>query len=860
MARSPVKARGYRHASAQRARAPSEEDRPIMPDEDVGSVAYNPPVRVETGAPRLSWQRGPLEQPTAASPLYIQERIHPSDFVRGLTKQRDDTAPSLFGEFNDLPEEARYKWYQHQGNWSNRLIRGPSLEVMASLIVKDDLAGKVQCIYFDPPYGISFKSLYQQSTRSRNEAKGTSGTNAEQRVAFRDSYQNGVHSYLDGVFRIANHARELLTESGSFFVQISQENVHRLALVLDEVFGPDNRVATIMFAKSASSSATALPEVNDYLLWYCKAKDRLKYRQIYEPLDRKEIIQYFSSYAMLELPDGTERVLAEAERDDPDSAIPPGARVFRRMPLTSQGHSTTGRSEPFLWRGQVYPCVPNRQWAVSHDGLERLGAYVPTRLITTEGDKALLGWKRYEDEVPGRMIHNLWGNPMSPSNLRYVVETAESVIERCICMTTDPGDLVLDPTCGSGTTAFVAEKLGRRWISSDVSGISLALARHRLITGVFDWYLTRSSPEGRRHEEALAGVGSQSAETNVNRTEPDDPASGFVYPRVPKVSASILAYDLEAEPIYLVDQPVKSRQLGLRRVSSPFTVETHSPHRYLSIDEALGQTSSDNAKVRHQTHGDVDERILHALDTQGIRLSDGTTVRFQDIAPTEGHHVLTHRARSAGTEAPDTCIALFGPDETVNRFAERRALNEAGVYEATKTLLLIGFGFETAPRQEQMGKVAVYRVQAHHDLRIANLAPDKNADTLVVVAEPDIELKQTEDGQWTLDVRGFDSYNPATGQIASQGTADIECLMIDTDYDGSAFFARAIHFPGQNGDPRLKRLKNRLGAQLDPERWATCLTAKSEAFPAPESGEVAVRIITRAGAELTAVRRVPSGA
>ena len=856
MARSPVKARGYRHASATRARAPSEEDRPIMPDEDVGSVAYIPPVKAETGAPRLSWQRGPLEQPTAASPLYIQERIHPSDFVRGLTKRRDDTEPSLFGEFNNLPDDARYKWYQHQGNWSNRLIRGPALEVLSSLIVKDDLAGKVQCIYFDPPYGISFKSLYQQSTRSRNEAKGTSGANAEQRIAFRDSYQNGVHSYLDGIFRIASHARELLTESGSFFVQISQENVHRLALVLDEVFGSDNRVATIMFAKSASSSATALPEVNDYLLWYCKAKDQLKYRQIYEPLDRKEVIQYFSSYAMLELPDGTERALTDKERDDPDGAIPPGARVFQRMPLLSLHESTTGRSEPFTWRGCVYTCPPNQQWRVSHDGLERLGAYVPSRLVSTGDERPVLRWKQYETEVPGRKIHNLWGDPMSPSSLRYVVETAESVIERCICMTTDPGDLVLDPTCGSGTTAFVAEKLGRRWISSDVSGISLALARHRLITGVFDWYLTRSSPEGRRHEEALGGEGSESAETSVDRTEPDDPASGFVYPRVQKVSAAILAYELEVGPIHLVDQPEKSRQRGLRRVSSPFTVETHSPHRYLSIDEALG----DSAEIRHQAHNDVDERILHALETQGIRLSDGTVVRLQDIAPTEGHRVLTHRARSDGTETPDTCIALFGPDETVNRFAERRALNEAVEYEATQTLLLIGFGFEAGPGQEQKGRVAVHRVQAHHDLRIANLAPDSNADTLVVVAEPDIGLKQTQDGCWTLEVRGFDSYNPVTGQIASQDTAEIECLMIDTDYDGSAFFARAIHFPGQNADSRLKRLKSRLGAQLDPERWAICLSATSEAFPTPESGEVAVRIITRAGAELTTVRRVPSGA
>ena len=852
MAKSRARAQGYRHASAQRARAPSEEDRQIMRDEDVRSVAYLPPARTEDGAPRLSWQRGEaLEQPTASSPLYIQERIHPSEFVRGLTKPRpDDGQPSLFGEFNNLPEEAKYKWYQHHGNWSNRVIRGPSLEVMASLIVKDNLAGKVQCIYFDPPYGISFKSLYQQSTRSRDESKGTSGANAEQRVAFRDTYENGVHSYLDSIFRIACHARELLTDSGSFFLQIAHENVHRLALVLDEVFGAENRVATIMFAKAGTSSGSALPQVNDYLLWYCKAKKSLTYNQLYEPLDRKGVIDYFTSYAMVELADGTEQTLSPAERDDPDGNLRPDARVFRRMPLTSSDHSTTGRSEPYEWNGVRYPCPRNRHWSVSHEGLDRLAAYHPPRLTTPEEGGGLLSWKRYENEVAGNVIDNLWPEPMSPSNLRYVVETAESVLTRCICMTTDPGDLVLDPTCGSGTTAFVAEKLGRRWITSDVSGISLALARHRLITAVYDWYLTQGSSEGREKEEELGGQ-SQAAAAG----EADDPATGFVYPRVPKVSAAILAYDLDVEPIYLVDQPIKSKQAGLRRVSSPFTVETHSPHRYLTIDEALGEKPHRRRDVRD----DVDARIVEALETDGIRLGNGERVRFEDVVPAEGYQVLTHRARGAGARNADTFIALFGPDETVNRFAERRAVNEATLHEDVENLLLIGFGFEASPKKEQLGRVAVHRVQAHQDLRIRELAPDSKADTLVVVAEPDIELSNTGKGEWTLEVKGFDSYNPATGQVAShQGANEIECLMIDTDYDGSAFFARALHFPGQSEDRRLKRLKARLGAQLDPEHWETCLRAKSRPFAVPKSGEVAVRIITRAGAELTAVRHVPA--
>ena len=528
---------------------------------------------------------------------------------------------------------------------------------MASLIVKDDLAGKVQCIYFDPPYGISFKSLYQQSTRSRDPAKGASGATAEQRVAFRDSYENGVHSYLDSIFRIACHARELLTGSGSFFLQISQENVHRLALVLDEVFGAENRVATIMFAKAGSTSASELPEVNDYLLWYCKDNGRVKYNQIYEPLDREGVIAHFSSCAMLELPDGTEQQLTAEERENPDETIESGRRIFRRMPLLSSHRSTTGRSEPFEWNGRIFPCPHNQQWRVSPEGLRRLDSYEPTRLTTPSDKKGLLSWKLYEEEVPGKHINNLWADPMSPPDMRYVVETAESVLTRCICMTTDPGDLVLDPTCGSGTTAYVAERLGRRWITSDVSGISLALARHRLITAVYEWYLTQGSTEGRQKEQELGGQ-SQAAAAG----EADDPATGFVYPRVPKVSAKILAYDLDVEPIYLVDQPIKSKQAGLRRVSSPFTVETHSPHRYLTIDEALGE----KPHKRREARDDVDARIVEALESDGIRLGNGERVRFEDVVPTEGYEVLTHRARVAGAGSADTFIALFGPDETVN--------------------------------------------------------------------------------------------------------------------------------------------------------------------------------------------------
>ena len=335
--------------------------------------------------------------------------------------------------------------------------------------------------------------------------------------------------------------------------------------------------------------------------------------------------------------------------------------------------------------------------------------------------------------------------------------------------------------------------------------------------------------------------------------EIEDPASGFVYPRVQNVSAGILAYDQKVDPIHLVDQPIKSREQGLRHVSSPFTVETHSPHRYLTIEEALAEHpgASDGASE------DIQHRIVEALQGDDIRIGNGRRMVLSDVVQADGHQVITHRGRGPKARRADACIAVFGPDETGNGFSERRALTEATDDESTKTLLLIGFGFEASPAPERKGRVMVYRIQAHQDLRIGELAPDSKADTLVVVADPDIELTQMDDGRWTLDVRGFDSYDPATGQVAGHQTVNqIECMMIDTDYDGMAFFARAIHFPGQGNDRRLKRLKDQLGARLDPEFWAICLSAKSAPFCVPESGEVAVRIITTAGAELTTVRRI----
>ena len=501
----------YTHASADRLNLPTEETAPYMTDADRAPRRYEPPIRDDrAGEPRLSWDRGddPDALEVESHPLYIHEKIHPAAFVRSLTTTPADRRETrkLFGAaYNDLPENAAYEWYEHRGNWQNRLIRGDSRRIMASLADRDRLAGRVQMVYYDPPYGIKFNSNFQPSVNERDAGNTGKAVPSDVGIvrAFRDAYENGIHSYLDNIRRNAVLARTLLHESGSLFVQIGNANVHRLAVVLDEVFGAENRVATIPFVKSGGSSSQTLPEVADYLLWYAKEKDDLKFRQLHEAMSRREKIAYRASYTMVELADGSIRNLSPEEIESPDERLPEGARVFQLARLASQHPSTTGRSQTFRWRGRSYPCPPTEQWRVDMDGLRRLGE--KGRLAAREGGR--LHWKRYEDELPGRKIHNVWSTQMSPSDLHYVVETAELVVARCLLMATDPGDLVLDITCGSGTTAFVAEKWGRRWITTDAAAVPIALARQRLAVGVFPYHLLQDSPEGALKEDELSGTG-----------------------------------------------------------------------------------------------------------------------------------------------------------------------------------------------------------------------------------------------------------------------------------------------------------------------------------------------------------------
>ena len=550
----------YAHTDKERVNNPPVGLVTPETDRDTGRRTYAHDPHLD---PQLSWagkaEHTSFEVPTVS--LHVHERIDPRTIVEAVRK-RNGAQPqmSLFAAPEENPPlRQAIEFYRHRHNWTNRLIAGDSLLVMNSLIEKEGLGGQVQTVYLDPPYGIRYGSNFQPFVNRREVTDGKDEdltSEPEQIRAFRDTWELGIHSYLAYLRDRLLLARELLHESGSCFVQIGDENVHRVGMAMDEIFGAENRVATISYATSGSSSANTLPQVADYLLWYAKDKPHLKYRRLYEPLTRAEVIESFSWHVMVELPDGQRRKPTTEECFAPDTYLPDGARIYARMPLDSQGVSTTGRSEPYEWNGRVFHCGKDRHWAISSKGRDRLAEL--DRLEALEGQDSLR-WKRYADEVPGRPINNIWAAPMSPTDKRYVVETATKAIQRCILMTTDPGDLVFDPTCGSGTTAHVAEQWGRRWITCDTSRVAIAIARQRLMTASYDYYELAHPDEG---------VG-----------------AGFRYRSVATVSARTLAYDEPPNETMLYDQPHSDRRKA--RVTGPFTVEAVPAPVVTSVDEIV---------------------------------------------------------------------------------------------------------------------------------------------------------------------------------------------------------------------------------------------------------------------------------
>ena len=666
----------------------------------------------------------------------------------------------------------------------------------------------MQMIYVDPPYGIRYGSNFQPFVNRRDvtDGKDEDLTQEPETIrAFRDTWELGIHSYLTYLRDRLLLARNLLHESGSCFVQIGDENIHRVGIIMDEIFGAENRLATISYATTSGSSAKTLPEVADYLLWYAKDRAQVKYRQLYEPLRRTEVVEFFSSYIMVELPDGTSRKPTSEERFDPDRYLPENARIYKRVDLSSQGVSKTGRSEPYEWNGRVFPCLKDRHWAISREGMDRLSEL--NRLEALEGQTSLM-WKWYEDEVPGRRINNIWAAQMSANNKRYVVQTATKVIQRCILMTTDPGDLVFDPTCGSGTVAYVAEQWGRRWIACDTSRVAVAIARERLMTSNFDYYELARPNEG---------VG-----------------AGFRYKSVATVSAKTLGYDEPPIEIMLYDQPRTDRTRA--RVAGPFTMEA-VPAPVVKplneIEEPEVQPADLSVTRTGQTLRQADWR--DELFKTGIRGRHGQHVLFTRLEPlpgarwlhAEGETQLDDSENSSSENSLQRFVVSFGPDYApMEQRQVALAIEEAQtLVPKPKVIVFAAFQFDPEASKDidetNWPGVTLLKAQMNADLLTDDLKKKRASnESFWLIGQPDVELvrikKGKDRGKFRVSVRGFDYYNVKNGNIESGGADKIAMWMLDPDYDGRSLFPAKCFFqclvskmdgPSSHAISRLRLIK-----------------------------------------------------
>jgi adenine-specific DNA-methyltransferase len=854
--------------------------------EEIRKVRYS---RDESLDPQLVW-RG--KYPSAADldgtepdlvvdapPIYIQEKIDPRVLIENLrrtaARPEDEPELTLFESFDGLGGLDQVDFYKHDANWSNRMILGDSLQVMASLAEREKLRGAVQMVYIDPPYGIKFGSNWQVSARDRSVKDGKledTPREAEVIKAFRDTWEFGVNTYLSHLRDRFIVARDLLNDSGSIFVQIGDDNVHLVRAVLDEVFGPDNFVSQIAFSKTTGlESVSRVASQFDYLLWYAKSSDSIKYRPIFEAKDPVE-----AGFNQVELPDGSTRALTKSEREDP--RIRPIGKLFMSDNLTKPG---PGAKYEIEVDGVTYNSG-RRWWGTPKGSLEKLVAC--GRILATG---KTLRYLRYFDDFPYRRLGNLWGGFGGASDPVYVVQTNTEIVQRCLLMTTDPGDLVVDPTCGSGTTAHVCEHWGRRWITCDTSRVALALARIRLMGSSYPWYLLADSEEGREKEGEL--LGQQLPKEPTTR----DVRQGFVYERVRHVTQSTISNNPDIRPEssrddveqairrhaafeLLRDQPFQDT--AKVRVAGPFTVESLSPHRSLAFGDQREPLSETEATTDADSPSFA-QSILDNLAKSGIQNGRRhERIGFAAFERYAGDYIQAIGQRDGeGGDSPSRIAVAIGPQYgTVSPSYVKKAAREAIDAEGVDLLAILGFAFDpqvtglsgddkvsieatdedfaSVAAARKLGRIPVLMVRMNVDLLMGEELKKTGAGNLFTVfGKPDIAWSQVEDGI-VVDLKGVDVYDPTTGEVRSNSTDQVSMWMIDTNYDEESFFVRHCYFTGDN-DP-YKRLKTALKAEINEEAWATLYRTTSRPFSKPETGKFAVKVINDYGDEVMKVFEV----
>jgi adenine-specific DNA-methyltransferase len=836
--------------------------------------------------PQLVWKGKDDQDATDltvdAPPIYIQEKIDPRALIADLRQaqhqQVEAAQPSLFESFDGLPDLDLVEFYRHDANWSNRMILGDSLQVMASLAEREALRGKVQMVYMDPPYGIKFGSNWQVSTRNRDIKDGKfedASREVEQIKAFRDTWELGIHSYLTYLRNRFQVARGLLADSGSLFVQIGDENVHLTRCLLDEVFGSGNFVSMISYATTGGFESSTLSRLGDHIIWYAKNKSAVKYRQLY--LEKTAALLKSPDYRYVELAGGSRRLMSQGERAGSEK-LPPDARVFRLDNITSQGGAS--EDQPIALAGRTFRPSQGSHWkATWPSGMNRL--LWADRVLVREHSLAFI---RYLVDFPYVELTNSWTDT-SVAGTRagkwFVVQTNPSVIERCMLMSTDAGDLVLDPTCGSGTSAYVAEQWGRRWITIDTSRVALALARQRLMGARYPYYLLADSVAGRRQEEELTGLQLPPAPSG------GDIRHGFVYQRVQHITLKSIANNPDisegmsqealdaaihrhAEYELLYDRPYEDPTRV--RVAGPFTAESLSPHRSLAF-EGTDEPASVRQAALDPAAPTFEETVLANLAKAGIQNGKRQErLVFEAVETYAGAYIQAVGVRDGGPEGTPARVGLsIGPQYgTVGpKFIKDAALEairapdidllcvlgmafDPAALGVTKELSATDEGFASVAAERRLGRVPVLLVRMNADLVMGEELKKTGAGNLFTVfGEPDIELSEVEGAHLVVTVRGVDVYDPTTGEVRSDSTDRIALWMIDTNYNGESFFVRHCYFTG--GQDPYANLKRALKAEVDEDAWASLYRTESRPFPRPETGKIAVKVINDYGDEVMKV-------
>lgn len=922
-----------KHDAATRTHIPTAEFESVMQEADKTPLRVAYERRNRDLDPQLVW-RGKDEQDAAdlvvqAPPLYIQEKVHAHYLVNDLLRESQARAREasdeqmLFADFNGAPADAKSSdFYKHDNKWTNRMILGDSLLVMASLAEREGLRGKVQCIYIDPPYGIKFNSNFQWSTTSRDVKDGKAEhitREPEQVKAFRDTWRDGIHSYLTYLRDRLTIARELLSESGSIFVQIGDENVHRVRALMDEVFGEENFISLITFKKSSSATAQYFASTSDYILWYARNTPTLKYRPL--KIGREIDGEGGSAYTLLEHVPGQWKNLPGEEL----TALKDTGEIrnlFRLQILTSQrqGRDTGPASAmgfAYNFQGKEFFPSKGRGWTTTLTGMERLNK---AGRIGLQG--STINYKRYFLDAPVFDSYNIWNDTQSGSGMEkvYVVQTATKVIQRCILMTTDPGDLVLDPTCGSGTTATVAEQWGRRWITIDTSRVALALARSRIMGARYPYYILADSPEGQKKEAELTGSLPKDHPTQ------NDVRLGFVYERVPHITLKSIANNAEIdvlwekfqdtlEPLraklnaaldtsfeeweipreadqawsagakqahsqwweariarqkaidasiaakaefeYLYDRPYTDNSKV--RVAGPFTVESISPHRTMIHydDGRIADPLKKKLPYGEYSEGaDFATVVLDNLRTAGVQQArKADRIEFHALQLWPGRYIAAEGLYSEN-DTPRRAGIFIGPEfGTVSR-AELVAAAREAAESGFDVVIACAFNFDAISSEfAGVGRVPVLKARMNPDLHMAADLKNTGHGNLFVVF-----------GEPDVEIQTL-----ADNQIQVKihgidvfkpQTGEIESGDVDSialwfiDTDYNEESFFVRHAYFLGANDPYTALKTSLKAEIDEAAWQSLHSDVSRPFEKPASGRIAVKVINHLGDEVMKVFKV----